>query len=72
MGAGKSIELRIKIAPKTNTSPKIDLTTSLIIKLGLIVFLFLGAVFLLSKVDFPAPKKEIEKIIPNENFKIVK
>ena len=45
---------------------------SLIIKLGLIVFLFLGAVFLLSKVDFPAPKKEIEKIIPNENFKIVK
>jgi len=45
---------------------------SLIIKLGLIIILFLGAVFLLSKVDFPAPKKEIEKIIPNENFKIVK
>ena len=34
--------------------------------------LFLGAIFLLSKIDFPAPKKEIEKIIPNENFKIVK
>jgi len=45
---------------------------SLIIKLGLIIILFLGAIFLLSKVDFPAPKKEIEKIIPNENFKIVK
>jgi len=45
---------------------------SLIMKLGLIIFLFLGSVFLLSKVDFPAPKKEIEKIIPNENFKIVK
>ncbi len=44
----------------------------LIIKLGLALVLFLGAVFLLSKVDFPAPKKEIEKIIPNENFKIVK
>ena len=44
----------------------------LIIKLGLIVVLFFGAVFLLSKIDFPAPKKEIEKIIPNENFKIVK
>ena len=29
-------------------------------------------VFLLNKIDFPAPKKEIEKIIPNENFKIVK
>jgi len=46
--------------------------TLLIIKLGLVVVLFFGAVFLLSKIDFPAPKKEIEKIIPNENFKIVK
>ena len=46
--------------------------SGLIIKLGLVIVLFLGALFLLSKVDFPAPKKEIEKIIPNENFKIVK
>ena len=45
---------------------------SLIIKLGLITVLFFVAIFLLSKVDFPAPKKEIEKVIPNENFKIVK
>ena len=44
----------------------------LIIKLitGLVVVL--GIVFLLNKIDFPAPKKEIEKIIHNENFKIVK
>jgi hypothetical protein len=46
--------------------------TGLIIKLGLVLILFIGAIFLLSKIDFPAPKKEIEKIIPNENFKIVK
>ena len=44
----------------------------LIIKLGLVVVLLLGTIFLLSKIDFPAPKKAIEKIIPNENFKIVK
>ena len=44
----------------------------LILKLGLFLILFLGVIFLLSKIDFPAPKKEIEKIIPNENFKIVK
>ena len=44
----------------------------LIIKLSLVLVLFLGTIFVLSKVDFPAPKKEIEKIIPNENFKIVK
>ena len=45
---------------------------SLITKLSLVLVLFLGATFFLSKIDFPAPKKEIEKIIPNENFKIVK
>ena len=44
----------------------------LIIKLSLILVLILGVVFLLNKIDFPKPKKEIEKIIPNENFKIVK
>ena len=32
----------------------------------------LAIIFFLSTIDFPAPKKEIEKIIPNENFKIVK
>ena len=44
----------------------------LIIKsiIGLVVIL--GLIFLINKIDFPAPKKEIEKIIPNENFKIVK
>ena len=46
--------------------------TGLIIKLALVAVLFFGAVFILSKIDFPAPKKEIEKIITNENFKIVK
>ncbi len=44
----------------------------LIVKLTLFFFIILGVVFLLNKIDFPAPKKEIEKIIPNENFKIIK
>jgi flagellar biogenesis protein FliO len=44
----------------------------LITKLVLALFVIIGIVFLLNKIDFPAPKKEIEKIIPNENFKIVK
>jgi len=44
----------------------------LAIKLALILVIILGIVFLLNKIDFPAPKKEIEKIISNENFKIVK
>ena len=54
---------------KTSSSVNI---LSLIIKLALALVVILGIVFLLNKIDFPAPKKEIEKVIPNENFKIVK
>ena len=55
-----------------NTSSGKSNIIGLIIKsfIGLVVIL--GLVFLINKIDFPAPKKEIEKIIPNENFKIVK
>ena len=45
---------------------------SLFLKLFLALIVILGVIFLLNKIDFPAPKKEIEKIIPNENFKNVK
>ena len=45
---------------------------NLIIKLFLISLIIVGIIFLLNKIDFPAPKKAIEKIIPNENFKIIK
>ena len=44
----------------------------LLIKLTLAILILTGIIFLLNKIDFPAPKKTIEKIIPNENFKIVK
>ena len=44
----------------------------LTIKLALVFVVIIGIVFLLNKIDFPAPKKQIEKIISNENFKIVK
>ena len=44
----------------------------IIVKLFLGIFIAATIVFLLNKIDFPVPKKEIEKIIPNENFKIVK
>ena len=45
---------------------------SIIIRLFLALVIILGVIFLLNKIDFPAPIKEIEKIISNENFKIVK
>ena len=55
-----------------NTSSVKTNIISLVIKftIGLVAILILA--FFLNTIDFPAPKKEIEKIIPNENFKIVK
>lgn len=44
----------------------------LIVKITLVLVAILAIVFLLNKVDFPAPSKEIEKKISNENFKIVR
>tara|TARA_S200000501_G_scaffold353016_1_gene372396 strand:- start:1060 stop:1239 length:180 start_codon:yes stop_codon:yes gene_type:complete len=44
----------------------------LIIKLALAIVFILAIVFFLNKIEFPAPKKDIEKTIPNENFKIIK
>ena len=54
---------------KTSSSRSI---IGIMTKLALISVIIFLAIFLLNKIDFPAPKKEIEKIIPNENFKIVK
>ena len=56
---------------KNTSSGKVNIILMVIKSLlGLVVIL--GLIFFLNKLDFPAPKKEIEKIIPNENFKIVK
>ena len=56
---------------KNSSSGKMNIV-GLVIKsiFGLVVIL--GLIFFINKIDFPAPEKEIEKIIPNENFKIVK
>ena len=43
-----------------------------IIKFVLVFLLFFIVVVLFDKADFPSPNKAIEKIIPNENLKIVK
>ena len=45
---------------------------SFLIKMLIFLIVIFGTVILLGKVDFPSPIKEIEKIIPNENLKIVK
>ena len=44
----------------------------LIIKIALVFFLFLVTLLLVDQINFPSPNKKIEKIIPNENLKIIK
>jgi len=45
---------------------------SLLIKIVIFLLVIISVVVMLSKIDFPSPNKEIEKIIPNEKLKIVK
>ena len=59
----------MQFVKKTSSSRSIIGVITKVILVAVVIFL---AVFLLNKIDFPAPKKEIEKIISNENFKIVK
>tara|TARA_B100001109_G_scaffold254505_1_gene254364 strand:+ start:877 stop:1059 length:183 start_codon:yes stop_codon:yes gene_type:complete len=55
-----------------NTSSGKASITGFVIKSLIGLGVILGIVFFLSTIDFPSPKKEIEKIIPNENFKTIK
>ena len=43
-----------------------------LLKVILVVFVLFLAVITVDKIDFPAPSKKIETIIPNENFKKIK
>ena len=42
------------------------------IKVTIFLVIIVSVIIMIGKIDFPSPNKEIEKIIPNENFKIVK
>ena len=55
-----------------NTSLGKSSIVALLVKLFLGIVVILGIIFFLNKIDFPSPKKDIEKVISNENFKIVK
>jgi len=55
-----------------NTSSGKSNLVSLFVKIGIVLAVLITIVFFVSKIDFPAPKKEVDKIIPNENFKIIK
>ncbi len=44
----------------------------LIIKIALVFFLFFIILLLVDQINCPSPNKKIEKIIPNENLKVIK
>ena len=44
----------------------------ILIKVLILFFVVVFLVVLIDKINFPHPNKKIEKIIPNENFKVVK
>ena len=44
----------------------------ILIKVAFFLITILLVIVLVDKVNFPYPNKKIQKIIPNENFKVVK
>ena len=57
---------------KNTSISKSNVLIKIIIKVVSVFLLFFITIVLFDKVDFPSPNKAIEKIIPNENLKIVK
>ncbi len=57
---------------KKTSSGKLTSICKFLIKIILVFFVIFLGIILVSKIDFPAPNKKIEKIIPNENFKTIK
>ena len=57
---------------KNTSISKTNALIKIIIKVFLVFLLFFIVVILFDKIDFPSPNKAIEKIIPNDNLKVVK
>ena len=55
-----------------NSSIATNSMKKVVIKVFLIFLIIFISLILVDKIDFPSPNKKIEKIIPNENLKIVK
>ena len=51
---------------------KLNGAIKILIKVCLVLLLVFISITLIDKIDFPSPNKKIEKIIPNEDLKIVK
>tara|TARA_Y100000748_G_scaffold269381_1_gene241466 strand:- start:50 stop:235 length:186 start_codon:yes stop_codon:yes gene_type:complete len=57
---------------KKTSGGKYSFIIRLLVKAALLFLFVFVVIVLIDKIDFPAPNKKIEKVIPNENLKIVK
>ena len=56
---------------KTSVS-KSGYLIKILIKITLLFLMLSFLIVLVDKINFPQPNKKIEKIVPNETFKVVK
>ena len=57
---------------RKTSNGKLNGVIKILIKVCLVLLLVFISVIFVDKIDFPSPNKKIEKIIPNEDLKIVK
>ena len=57
---------------KNTSISKSNALIKITIKIVLVFLLFFIVIVLFDKINFPSPNKAIEKIIPNDNLKVVK
>ena len=57
---------------RKNTRKDRIISLGLILKICIAFFIIIFGYILVNKINFPAPIKQIEKILSNENFKTIK
>ena len=61
----------MQFGKKTRSGPLTGLG-KLLIKFIFFILALLVLLVLVDRIDFPSPYKKIEKVIPNESFKVIK
>ena len=57
---------------RKNTSKDRILSVSFLMKIVIATLIIICGIILINQINLPAPSKQIEKILPNENFKTIK
>ena len=57
---------------KKSTIGPLGNSVKILFKIAFIIIILLLLAVVVDKINFPYPNKKIEKIVPNENLKIVK